>query len=74
MDNLNTHTIASLYQTFELRHAFELVNRLEIHFTPKHGSWLDKGQCCGVRYHRNLQSQPDQSGKLLAVPVPTSAE
>lgn len=41
MDNLNTHTIASLYQTFEPEHAFELANRLEIHFTPKHGSWLN---------------------------------
>jgi len=41
MDNLNTHTIASLYQTFEPQYAFELASRLEIHFTPKHGSWLD---------------------------------
>lgn len=41
MDNLNTHTIASLYQICEPEHAFELANRLEIHFTPKHGSWLN---------------------------------
>ena len=41
MDNLNTHTIASLYQTFEPKHALELAGRLEIHFTPKHGSWLN---------------------------------
>ena len=38
MDNLNTHSIASLYQTFEPAHAFELASRLEIHYTPKHGS------------------------------------
>ena len=41
MDNLNTHTLASLYQTFEPEHALELAGRLEIHFTPKHGSWLN---------------------------------
>ena len=41
MDNLNTHTIASLYQTFEPKHALELAGRLEIHFTPKHGSRLN---------------------------------
>jgi hypothetical protein len=41
MDNLNTHTIASLYQAFDPARAFALASRLEIHFTPKHGSWLD---------------------------------
>ena len=41
MDNLNTHTVASLYATFEPKHARELAERLEIHYTPKHGSWLD---------------------------------
>lgn len=44
MDNLNTHNIASLYQTFEPKHAFELASRLEIHYTPKHGSWLDMAE------------------------------
>lgn len=41
MDNLNTHSIASLYATFEPSYAFTLAQRLEIHYTPKHGSWLD---------------------------------
>ena len=41
MDNLNTHNIASLYQTFIPEEAFRLANKLEIHYTPKHGSWLD---------------------------------
>ncbi len=40
MDNLNTHSIVSLYQTFEPSEAFRLASSLEIH-TPKHGSWLD---------------------------------
>ncbi|GGP65279.1 hypothetical protein GCM10010185_42550 [Saccharothrix coeruleofusca] len=41
MDNLNTHTIASLYEAFESGQAFALAQRLEIHHTPKHGSWLN---------------------------------
>jgi len=40
-DNLNTHTIASLYEAFEPYEARRLVKRLEIHHTPKHGSWLN---------------------------------
>lgn len=58
MDNLNTHTIASLYETFEPSEARCLAERLEIHYTPKHGSWLNmaeielsvlKGQSLGHR-------------------------
>lgn len=41
MDNLNTHGIASLYQAFDPQTAFGLAQRLEIHHTPKHGSWLN---------------------------------
>lgn len=41
MDNLNTHGIASLYQAFPPEEAFRLAQRLDIHFTPKHGSWLN---------------------------------
>lgn len=41
MDNLNTHSIGSLYEAFEPVKAFALAQRLEIHHTPKHGSWLN---------------------------------
>lgn len=41
MDNLNTHGIGSLYQAFAPAKAFALAQRLEIHHTPKHGSWLN---------------------------------
>ena len=41
MDNLNTHSIMSLYETFEPEVARRLARRLEIHHTPKHGSWLN---------------------------------
>ena len=40
-DNLNTHKVASLYEAFEPREARRLVERLEMHYTPKHGSWLN---------------------------------
>ena len=58
MDNLNTHSIASLYETFEPKEARRLTERLDIHYTPKHGSWLNmaeielsvlKGQCLDRR-------------------------
>ncbi len=41
MDNLNTHAISSLYETFPPQVARALACRLEIHHTPKHGSWLN---------------------------------
>jgi len=41
MDNLNTHSIASLYEAFPAEEALRLAKRLEIHHTPKHGSWLN---------------------------------
>jgi hypothetical protein len=58
MDNLNTHTISSLYETFPPEEAFRLAQRLEIHYTPVHGSWLNiaeielsamTAQCLGQR-------------------------
>jgi hypothetical protein len=41
MDNLNTHSAASLYEAFDPEEARRLTRRLEIHYTPKHGSWLN---------------------------------
>jgi len=41
MDNLNTHKLASLYEAFEPERARRIAERLEIHHTPKHGSWLN---------------------------------
>ena len=58
MDNLNTHVISSLYETFPPEEAFRLAQRLEIHYTPKHGSGLNiaeielsalAAQCLGNR-------------------------
>ena len=44
MDNLNTHTIGSLYETFPPEEAKRLKDKLEIHYTPKHGSWLNMAE------------------------------
>jgi len=41
MDNLNTHSLGSLYEAFPPSQARRLAERLEIHYTPKHGSWLN---------------------------------
>jgi hypothetical protein len=65
MDNLNTHTVSSLYQTFPPEEAFILAQRLEIHYTPKHGSWLNiaeielsalAAQCLGSRRIGDIQT------------------
>jgi transposase len=44
MDNLNTHSPASLYETFPAEEAKRLRDKLEIHYTPKHGSWLNMAE------------------------------
>lgn len=58
MDNLNTHKLASFYEAYPPEEASRLCDRLEIHYTPKHGSWLDmaeielsalQNQCLGER-------------------------
>jgi len=65
MDNLNTHVISSLYEAFHPEEAFRLAQRLEIHYTPKHGSWLDIAeielsalatQCLGNRRIPNIEA------------------
>ena len=44
LDNLNTHTGASLYETFEPAEARRIWQRLDLHYTPKHGSWLNMAE------------------------------
>lgn len=65
MDNLNTHNISSLYEAFPPEEALSMAKRLEIHYTPKHGSWLNIAeielsalgrQCLGSRRIDNLQA------------------
>ena len=72
MDNLNTHNISSLYEAFSPEEALSLAKRLDIHFTPKHGSWLDMAeielsalgrQCLSKRRIDNIS---DLNGELKA--------
>jgi hypothetical protein len=44
MDNLNTHKFASLYEAFPPAEARRIIDKLEIHYTPKHGSWLNMAE------------------------------
>jgi transposase len=44
MDNLNTHVRASLYAAYEPAEALRILKRLEFHYTPKHGSWLNPAE------------------------------
>ncbi len=62
MDNLNTHHPASLYDAFEPSEARRIAERLEIHYTPKHGSWLNMAEIeIGVLARQCLNRRiPDQ--------------
>ncbi len=62
MDNLNTHKLGSLYEAFEPAQARRIAERLEIHYTPKHGSWLDMAEIeIGVMARQCLNRRlPDQ--------------
>ncbi len=44
LDNLNTHSTASLYEAFPPAEAKRIADKLEIHYTPKHGSWLNQAE------------------------------
>jgi hypothetical protein len=63
MDNLNTHKPASLYEAFPPEEARRLISKLEIHYTPKHGSWLDMAEIeLGLLNRQCLNRRiPDQS-------------
>ena len=69
MDNLNTHKLSSLYEAFEPAEARRIAERLEIHYTPKHGSWLNMaiGVLARVPGPTDCQSRhPARRGQCLA--------
>jgi len=63
MDNLNTHSSAAFYETFEPDEARRLTNRFEFHYTPKHGSWLNMAEIeLGVLIRQCLKRRiPDKT-------------
>jgi hypothetical protein len=67
MDNLNTHSPASFYEAFAPSEARALVERLEIHYTPKHGSWLNIAECeFSVLSRQCLNRRIDDASQLGA--------
>ena len=71
MDNLNTHTPAALYEAFSPSEARRIYEKLEIHYTPNHGSWLNMAeielsvlarQCLGDRRIPNRESLAEEAG------------
>ena len=78
-DNLNTHTRASLYETFPPEEARRILQRLEFHYTPKHGSWLNMAEIEIAILERNalsrrLESEAALRRQVLAVETQRNAE
>jgi len=69
MDNLNTHSIGSLYDAFDPETARQLAARLEIHHTPKHGSWLNMAETELSILSRQCLDRRIDSKELLASEV-----
>ena len=69
MDNLNTHKLASLYEAFPPAEARRIAEKLDIHFTPKHGSWLNMAEIeLSVLSRQCLKRRmPDQATMRLEV-------
>ena len=65
MDNLNTHAPGSLYKAFPPQEAHRIRKRLDIHYTPKHGSWLDIAEVeLNVLTRQCLNRRIDSIGRL----------
>jgi len=65
MDNLNTHTKPSLYTAFKPEEAKRLADKLEIHYTPKHGSWLNMAEIEFSHLGRQCLDRKIESLKIL---------
>jgi len=67
LDNLNTHSEGSLYETFEPAEARRLAEKLEIHYTPKHGSWLNMAEIeIGVLSRQCLSKYIESKERMIA--------
>ena len=65
MDNLNTHTGASLYEAFPPAEARRILKRLELHYTPKHGSWLNMAEIeIGIMDRQCLNRRIDNMAEI----------
>jgi len=67
LDNLNTHSEGSLYEAFEPSEARRLAEKLEIHYTPKHGSWLNMAEIeIGVLSRQCLSKYIESKERMIA--------
>jgi len=57
-DNLNTHSAGALYETFPPQQARRILSRLEFHYTPKHGSWLNQAEIEISIFERGCLARP----------------
>jgi len=74
-DNLNTHTIASFYKAFAPAEARRLAERIEIHHTPKHGSWLNIAECeLSVLSRHCLRTRTSSIQSLICKVTPCARE
>jgi transposase len=71
MDNLNTHHKSSLYEAFEPLEAKRIADRFEIHYTPKHGSWLNMAEI--ELSHLNRQCLDRRIGERSAMAIEVEA-
>jgi hypothetical protein len=70
-DNLNTHDGASLYEAFAPEEARRLLDRIEFHYTPKHGSWLNMAETeIGIMTSQCLDRRLDSVAKVAAEVAP----
>jgi len=69
LDNLNTHSEGSLYEAFEPAEARRLAEKLEIHYTPKHGSWLNMAEIEIGVLSRQCLSKYIESRELMITEV-----
>lgn len=66
MDNLNTHKFASLYEAFAPEEARRIIDKLEIHYTPKHGSWLNMAEIeLSVLHRQSLNTRIADRATLI---------
>ena len=67
LDNLNTHSEGSFYEAFEPTEARRLAEKLEIHYTPKHGNWLNMAEIeIGVLSRQCLSKYIESKGQMIA--------
>jgi hypothetical protein len=71
MDNLNTHSPSSFYEAFAPTDARQLTERLDIHYTPKHGSWLNIAECELSVLGRQCLARRIDDGQRLAQEIGT---